>query len=65
MTTTTTITTAATTHLQKAGSIVALAGAAAFAFGIILSAHHYAILAFVLGGAVTFAVGWKLRKSSE
>ena len=61
--TTTTTTTTATTHLQKAGLIVELAGAAAFAFGIILSAHHYAILAFVLGGAVTFAVGWKLKSS--
>jgi hypothetical protein len=58
---TTTKTTSALTHLQKVAQIVELAGAAACAVGIFLSAHHYVIGAFFLGGAVTFAIGWKLR----
>lgn len=57
--TTSTTTTAA--HLQKVGLIVELCGAAAFGVGVILSAHHYAIAACVVGGVAAFAIGWKLR----
>ena len=50
-------------HMQKVGQIVEFAAAAAFAVGLILSAHHPAIGAFFLGSVVTFGIGWKLRKS--
>ena len=57
----TSTTTTASAHLQKAGLIAELCGAAAFAIGVILSAHHYAIAACVVGGVAAFAIGWKLR----
>lgn len=54
---------AASAHMQKIGQIVELSGAVAFAVGAVLSAHHYAIGAFFVGGVVAFAIGWKLRNS--
>ena len=54
-------TTTATTQLQKIGQITELAGVGAFAGGIILSIHHYAIGALCVGGALAYLVGRKLR----
>jgi hypothetical protein len=54
-------TTTASAHLQKVGLIVELCGAAALGVGVILSVHHYAIAACIVGGVAAFAVGWKLR----
>ena len=47
----------------KVGLICELAGACAFAAGVILSVHHYAIGALFVAGVATFAVGWKFRAS--
>ena len=47
--------------MQKIGQIAELAGVAAFAGGMILSIHHYAIGALYVGGAVAYLVGKKLR----
>jgi len=47
--------------LQKIGQIVTLAGVGAFAAGVVLSIHHYAIAALCVGGAVAYVVGGKLR----
>ena len=49
------------TQMQKIGQIAELAGVAAFAGGMILSIHHYAIGALYVGGAVAYLVGKKLR----
>jgi hypothetical protein len=45
----------------KIGYIVQLAGIAAFALGVILSAHHIAIGAAFVGGVAAFYVGQKIR----
>jgi hypothetical protein len=45
----------------KLGTIVEIAGAAAFLVGAVLSIHHYAIALLTIGGAVAFFVGKKLR----
>jgi len=45
----------------KLGTIVEIAGAAAFLVGAALSIHHYAIALLTIGGAVAFFVGKKLR----
>jgi hypothetical protein len=54
---------AASAHVQKIGQIAELAGLAAFAVGVVLSVHHYAIGVFFAGGVASFAIGWKLRSS--
>jgi hypothetical protein len=59
MTTTTTSTGA--TGTQKIGEIVELAGLGAFIAGGILSIHHYAIAACIVGGAAAVYIGRKLR----
>ena len=59
MTTTTTSTGA--TGTQKIGEIVELAGFGAFIAGGILSIHHYAIAACIVGGAAAVYIGRKLR----
>jgi hypothetical protein len=46
---------------SKLGTIVEVAGAAAFLVGAVLSIHHYAIALLTIGGAVAFFVGKKLR----
>jgi hypothetical protein len=51
----------ATTEAQKIGEIVELAGYAAFIAGAILSIHHYAIAACIVGGAAAVYLGKKLR----
>jgi hypothetical protein len=66
MTTNSTSSTAASpslTHMQRVGRIVELAAAGAFAVGVLLCAHHHVIGGFFVGSVVTFAIGWKLRKS--
>jgi hypothetical protein len=45
----------------KLGTIVEIAGAAAFLVGAILSIHHYAVALLTIGGAVAFFVGKKVR----
>ncbi|MFZ0821031.1 MAG: hypothetical protein WAM91_13245 [Candidatus Acidiferrales bacterium] len=45
----------------KIGEIVQFAGIGAFLAGAVLSIHHYAIAAFVVGGAAAFFIGKKLR----
>lgn len=56
-----TTTTTTTTQLQKIGQIAELAGVGAFAGGVILSIHHYAIGALCVGGALAYLAGRKLR----
>jgi hypothetical protein len=46
---------------NKLGTIVEIAGAAAFLIGAVLSIHHYAIALLTIGGAVAFFVGNKVR----
>ena len=46
------------------GYIVQLSGIAALTIGTILSVHHIAIGAALLGGAVAFYVGEKIRTLS-
>jgi hypothetical protein len=46
---------------KKAGYFVQLGGIAAFAVGVILSAHHIAIGAAFVGGTAAFYVGQKIR----
>ncbi|MGB6199251.1 MAG: hypothetical protein WA871_05830 [Candidatus Acidiferrales bacterium] len=53
--------TPATTELQKIGEIVELAGFGAFIAGGVLSIHHYAIAACLVGGAAAVYIGKKLR----
>ncbi len=45
----------------KIGEIVQFAGIGAFLAGAVLSIHHYAIAAFVVGGAAAYFIGKKLR----
>ncbi len=49
------------TQKQSIGQICELAGVAAFAAGVILSVHHYAIGALFVGGVAAFTIGWRLR----
>lgn len=49
---------------SKLGTIVEIAGAAAFLIGAVLSIHHYAIALLTIGGAVAFFVGKKVRSGS-
>lgn len=49
---------------SKIGYIVQLGGIAGFAVGVILSAHHIAIGAAFVGGAVAFYVGQKIHTMS-
>jgi hypothetical protein len=58
---TTTTSTTATSETQKIGEIVELAGLGAFIAGGILSIHHYAIAACIVGGAAAVYIGKKLR----
>jgi hypothetical protein len=46
---------------EKIGTIVEFAGIGAFLAGAVLSIHHYAIAAFVVGGAAAYFIGKKLR----
>jgi hypothetical protein len=56
-----TTTTSALTELQKIGEIVELAGFGALVAGGVLSIHHYAIAACIVGGAAAVYIGKKLR----
>lgn len=60
---TTSTSTTATTHTQKIGQILELAGIGAFVAGVILSVHHYAIGAFFVAGAAAYVIGKQLRGS--
>jgi hypothetical protein len=51
---------AASTHTQRIGQILELAGIAAFVAGMILSVHHYGIGACFAGGAAAYFVGKQL-----
>jgi len=57
-----TASTSATTETQKIGEIVELAGFGAFIAGGVLSIHHYAIAACLVGGAAAVYLGKKLRE---
>jgi hypothetical protein len=46
---------------SKLGTIIEIAGAAAFLTGAVLSIHHYAVALLTIGGAAAFFVGKKLR----
>jgi len=56
-----TTTTTSTAETQKIGEIVELAGLGALVAGGILSIHHYAIAACIVGGAAALYIGKKLR----
>jgi len=53
--------TTANTHLEFVGMIVEIAGVASAVGGLVLSLHHWPAAAALLGGAVAFAIGKKLR----
>jgi hypothetical protein len=55
--------TTANTHLEFIGMIVEIAGVASAVAGLVLSLHHWPAAAALLGGAVAFAIGKKLRAS--
>jgi hypothetical protein len=46
---------------SKLGTIIEIAGAAAFLTGAALSIHHYAVALLTIGGAAAFFAGKKLR----
>jgi len=46
---------------SKLGTIIEIAGAAAFLIGAVLSIHHYAIALLTIGGAAAFFAGRKIR----
>jgi hypothetical protein len=50
--------------VSKLGTIVEIAGAAAFLVGGVLSIHHYVVALLTIGGAVAFFVGKKLRSGT-
>jgi len=43
------------------GEITQIAGVSAVVLGVVLSLHHWAAAAALIGGAVAFVVGKKLR----
>jgi hypothetical protein len=52
---------ATSAHVQFIGEITQLAGVAAVVAGLVLSLHHWPVAAALVGGAVAFYVGKKLR----
>jgi hypothetical protein len=48
-------------HLEFIGMIVQIAGVASAVAGVVLSLHHWPAAAALLGGAVAYLVGKKLR----
>jgi hypothetical protein len=58
---TTTTTTTGNAHLEFIGMIVEIAGVASGVAGIVLSLHHWPAAAALLGGAVAYLIGKKLR----
>lgn len=48
-------------HMQFIGVVVELAGIAAVVGGVVLSLHHWPAAVALLGGAVAYLVGKKLR----
>jgi hypothetical protein len=55
------MTTASNPQIEKIGLIVEICGVGAFLAGAVLSIHHYAIAACIVGGAAAFFIGKKLR----
>ncbi len=55
------MTTTSNPQIEKIGLIVEICGIGAFLAGAVLSIHHYAIAACVVGGAAAFFIGKKLR----
>ncbi len=61
MTTTSSSASSSASHYAFIGQILELAGAAVFLCGAVLSVHHYAIAACMVGGAASYFAGKKLR----
>jgi hypothetical protein len=63
MATTNTTGTASSAHVEFIGMIVEIAGVASAVAGVVLSLHHWPAAAALIGGAVAYVVGKKLRAS--
>jgi hypothetical protein len=50
-----------TVSTKSLGQYVQLVGIGAFVAGAILSVHHYAIGACIIGGAVAYYIGEKMK----
>jgi len=48
-------------HLEFIGMIVQIAGVASAVAGVVLSLHHWPAAAALIGGAVAYVIGKKLR----
>jgi hypothetical protein len=63
MPTTNTTSTTSNAHLEFIGMIVEIAGVASAVAGVVLSLHHWPAAAALIGGAVAYLIGKKLRAS--
>lgn len=54
----------ANTHMQFIGEITQICGAISAAGGVVLSLHHWPIAVALIGGAVAFYAGKKLRAAA-
>jgi hypothetical protein len=48
-------------HLEFVGLMVEISGVAAVVAGVVLSLHHWPTAAALVGGAVAYLIGKKLR----
>jgi hypothetical protein len=48
-------------HLEFIGMVVQIAGVASVVAGVVLSLHHWPAAAALIGGAVAYLIGKKLR----
>ena len=48
-------------HLEYVGLMVEISGVASVVAGVVLSLHHWPAAAALIGGAVAFVIGKKLR----
>ncbi|HXL23013.1 MAG TPA: hypothetical protein VOA78_11140 [Candidatus Dormibacteraeota bacterium] len=55
------MTTISSGHLEFVGLMVEISGVAAVVAGVVLSLHHWPTAAALVGGAVAYLIGKKLR----
>jgi len=58
---TTTPATTPSAHLEFVGLMVEISGVASAVAGVVLSLHHWPAAAALIGGAVAYVIGKKLR----
>jgi len=56
-----TITTAGNAHIEFIGMVVQISGVASVVAGVVLSLHHWPAAVALIGGAVAYFIGKKLR----